>query len=230
MRLLVTEDDAQLGEALSLGLRQLGHAVDWFRDGTSADTAMASTAYDALVLDLGLPGGDGISWLTRWRQRGRTLPVLVLTARDGIEQRIAGLDAGADDYLIKPITIDELAARLRALLRRASGRAQTLWQQGLLEYDIAAKQVRWDGESVELTGRELSLLEVLMSHPERVLSKEALKDKLYDWGHEAPEGNALEVHIHHLRRKLGPSVVRTVRGLGYALGTCLPDAGAEAAR
>ncbi|QPF73509.1 response regulator [Roseateles sp. DAIF2] len=220
MRLLVVEDDAQLGEALMLGLRQLGHAVDWFRDGTRADAALGGAPYDAVVLDLGLPGGDGISWLTHWRGRGRTLPVLILTARDGVQQRIAGLDAGADDYLIKPITIDELAARLRALLRRTSGRAQSVWQHGALEYDPAAKQVRWAGHPVELTGRELALLEVLMTHPQRVLSKEHLKDKLYDWSGGEPEGNALEVHIHHLRRKLAPAVVRTVRGLGYALGSC----------
>ena len=224
MRLLVVEDDPQLGEALSQGLRQRGHAVDWFRDGQQADHAIASASYDAVVLDLGLPGGDGITWLTRWRGRGQVLPALILTARDGVEHRIAGLDAGADDYLIKPITLDELAARLRALLRRSSGRAQSVWQQGALSYDSAGKQVQWAGQPVELTGRELALLEVLMAHPLRVLSKEQLKDKLYDWSGAEPEGNALEVHIHHLRRKLGPAVVRTVRGLGYALGSCEVEA------
>jgi two-component system, OmpR family, response regulator QseB len=223
MRLLVVEDDAQLGEALMLGLRQLGHAVDWFRDGALAAAALGGAPYDAMVLDLGLPGGDGIACLTRWRGEGQALPVLILTARDGVQQRIAGLDAGADDYLIKPITLDELAARLRALLRRASGRAKSVWQQGTLEYDPAAKQVRWAGRAVELTGRELALLEALMTHPQRVLSKEFLKDKLYDWSGGEPESNTLEVHIHHLRRKLAPAVVRTVRGLGYALGSCEPE-------
>lgn len=220
MRLLVVEDDSQLGEALMLGLRQRGHAVDWFRDGAPADAALGGAPYDAMVLDLGLPGGDGIVWLRRWRGQGKALPVLILTARDSVQQRIAGLDAGADDYLIKPIALDELAARLRALLRRASGRAQAVWQHGTLEYDPAAKRVRWTGRSVDLTGRELALLEVLMAHPQRVLSKEFLKDKLYDWSGTEPEGNALEVHIHNLRRKLAPAVVRTVRGLGYALGSC----------
>jgi len=223
MRLLVVEDDSQLGEALMLGLRQRGHAVDWFRDGAPADAALGGAPYDAMVLDLGLPGGDGIVWLKRWRGKGQALPVLILTARDGVRQRIAGLDAGADDYLIKPIALDELAARLRALQRRASGRAQSVWQHGMLEYDPAAKQVRWAGRVVELTGRELALLEALMTYPQRVLSKELLKDKLYDWSGGEPEGNALEVHIHHLRRKLAPAVVRTVRGLGYALGSCEPD-------
>ncbi|WP_349742006.1 response regulator [Roseateles cavernae] len=218
MRLLVVEDDAQLGDALASGLRQLGHAVDWFQDGASAGAALAGAPYDAMVLDLGLPGGDGMQWLARWRSSGLALPVLILTARDAVEQRIAGLDAGADDYLVKPITIDELAARLRAMLRRSAGRAQSVWQHGALAYDPATKQVRWRGQPVELTGREMALLEVLMAHPQRVLSKEHLKDKLYDWSGGEPEGNALEVHIHHLRRKIDPAIVRTVRGVGYALG------------
>ncbi len=223
MRLLLVEDDALLGEALMLGLRQLGYAIDWFQDGAQADSALAGAPYDAMVLDLGLSGADGIVWLTRWRGRGAMLPVLILTARDGIQQRVLGLDAGADDYLIKPVALDELAARLRALLRRATGRAQPVWTQGLLEYDPAAKQVRWAGRTVELTARELALLEVLMAHPQRVFSKERLLEKLYDWGDGEPEGNVLEVHIHHLRRKLAPVVVRTVRGLGYALGPCEPE-------
>jgi len=220
MRLLVVEDDFHLGEALSLGLRHLGYAVDWFRDGTQAHAALASAPYDALVLDLGLPGGDGLVWLTRWRREGQTLPTLILTARDGVQQRVAGLDAGADDYLIKPITLDELAARLRALLRRASGRPQPVWQHGQLSYDPAAKQVHWAGRPVVMTSHEMALLEVLMANPQRVLSKEHLKERLYDWSGTEPESNALEVHIHHLRRKLAPTAVRTVRGLGYALGSC----------
>lgn len=218
MRLLIVEDDPLLGDALASGLRQLGHAVDWFRDGSQASAALAGALYDAMVLDLGLPGGDGMHWLARWRGQGLALPVLILTARDAVEQRIAGLDAGADDYLVKPITIDELAARLRAMLRRAAGRAQSLWQHGALEYDPAAKQVRWKGVPVVLTGRELALLEVLLAHPQRVLSKDSLKNKLYDWSGGEPEGNTLEVHIHHLRRKIAPGIVRTVRGVGYALG------------
>jgi two-component system response regulator QseB len=219
MRILIVEDDPLLGDALAAGLRQVGHVVDCFGDGARADAALAGAAYDALVLDLGLPGGDGMVWLGRWRARGSTVPVLILTARDGVEQRVAGLDAGADDYLVKPITIDELAARLRAMLRRSSGRAQSVWQHGALEYDPATKAVRWKGGTVELTGRELALLEALLMYPQRVLSRTHLQEKLYDWSGAEPESNTLEVHIHHLRRKIDPSIVRTVRGVGYALGT-----------
>jgi two-component system response regulator QseB len=222
LRVLFVEDDVQLGQALVAGLRQLGHAADCFTNGRDADGALLAAPYDALVLDLGLPGGDGLTWLRRWRDRGVQLPVLVLTARDGIDQRIAGLDSGADDYLLKPLTIDELAARLRALLRRASGRAQSTWRHGELEYDPASKRVHWKGQGVELTARELALLEALMLDPQRVLSKALLRDKLYDWSDTEPEGNSLEVHIHHLRRKIDPRIVRTVRGVGYALGAAEP--------
>jgi two-component system response regulator QseB len=224
MRLLILEDDAQLGDAIATGLRQLGHAVDWFRDGEQADAAIGSAAFDALVLDLGLPGQDGMVWLARWRQRGLTLPVLILTARDGVAERVAGLDTGADDYLIKPIAIDELAARLRAMLRRATGRAQPEWVHGALRFEPATKQVRWEGRRIELTGRELALLEALLKHPQRVLSKAQLQEQLYDWSGNEPESNALEVHVHHLRRKIHPDVVRTVRGVGYALGDIGPAA------
>ena len=218
MRLLIVEDDPDLGEALAAGLRQGGHAVDWFREGQQADAALDGTPYDAMVLDLGLPGTDGMTWLRRWRGREHALPVLILTARDGVGQRIEGLDAGADDYLIKPIAIDELAARLRALLRRSAGRAHAVWTHGALQYDPATRLVRWQGREVDLTGREVALLEVLLTHPQRVLSKTQLLEKLYDWGGAEPESNALEVHVHHLRRKIGPEIVRTVRGVGYALG------------
>jgi two-component system response regulator QseB len=223
MRVLIVEDDPQLGEAVVAGLRQLGHAVDWSRNGTAADAALATASYDAVVLDLGLPGGDGMSWLARWRARALELPVLVLTARDGVADRIAGLDRGADDYLVKPIGIDELAARLRALLRRSRGRAQPLWQHGTLEYDPATKVVRWRGAPVELTARELALLEALLAHPGRVLSKAQLHEKLYDWSDGEPGSNALEVHVYNLRRKIDARIVRTIRGVGYALGA-LEDA------
>jgi two-component system, OmpR family, response regulator QseB len=218
MRLLLIEDDPDLGDPLSLGLRQVGHVVDWFRDGAEADAAISAAAYDAMVLDLGLPGTDGMTWLQRWRQRGVALPVLILTARDGVEQRIAGLDAGADDYLIKPIALAELAARLRAMLRRTAGQPHAVWSHGPLEYEPAARRVRWQGRDIDLTARELALLEVLLSHPQRVLSKDFLLEKLYDWSGSEPESNALEVHVHHLRRKIHPGIVRTVRGVGYALG------------
>jgi len=219
MRLLIVEDDTLLGDALAAGLRQLGHAVDWFGDGAKADAALTTAPFDAVVLDLGLPGGDGMVWLRRWRERGVKCPLLVLTARDGIEQRIEGLDAGADDYLVKPITIDELAARLRALVRCTAGQAQAVWQHGALEYDPANKLVRWKGEQVDLTGRELAVLEALLSQSQRVLSKAYLQEKLYDWSGAEPESNSLEVHIHHLRRKIDPGIVRTVRGVGYAIGS-----------
>ncbi|MCU0929200.1 MAG: response regulator transcription factor [Burkholderiaceae bacterium] len=218
MRLLIVEDDLPLQDALAAGLRQQGHAVDAFGCGTDADAALAGAPYDAVVLDLGLPGGDGLHWLRRWRAADRTVPVLILTARDAVEQRIAGLDGGADDYLVKPITIDELGARLRAMTRRAGGRVHGVWRHGALEYDPAARVARWKGRAVDLTARELALLEALMSHPQRVLSKAQLLEKLYDWSGAEPESNALEVHVHHLRRKVDPGIVRTVRGLGYALG------------
>lgn len=219
MRLLIVEDDTLLGDALAAGLRQLGHVVDWFGDGAKADAALTGAAFDAVVLDLGLPGGDGMVWLRRWRERGVKSPLVVLTARDGVEQRIGGLDAGADDYLVKPITIDELAARLRALVRRTAGQAQAVWQHGALEYDPAHKRVRWKGAQVELTGRELAVLEALLGQSQRVLSKAYLQEKLYDWSGAEPESNSLEVHIHHLRRKIDPGIVRTVRGVGYAMGS-----------
>jgi two-component system response regulator QseB len=219
MRLLIVEDDLPLGDALAAGLRQLGHVVDVFTEGRHADAALAEVQYDAVVLDLGLPNGDGLTWLERWRSAGMKVPVLILTARDQVDSRIAGLDRGGDDYLVKPISVDELAARLRAVLRRTSGFAHPVWQHGALEYDAAAKSVRWKGEPVELTPRELALLEVLLANPLRVLSKAQLQDKLYDWSGSEPESNALEVYVHHLRRKIDPRIVRTVRGVGYALGT-----------
>ena len=220
MRLMIVEDDSLLGDALAQGLRQRGHAVDWSQHGAAADAALAGAPFDAVVLDLGLPGRDGMEWLQRWRQSGLQLPILVLTARDAVEQRIAGLDAGADDYLVKPITQDELAARLRALTRRTAGHTQAAWQHGELAYDPAAKAVHWRGAPVALTGRELAVLEALLAQPQRVLSRSHLLEKLYDWSGTEPESNSLEVHIHHLRRKIDPGIVRTVRGVGYALGAC----------
>jgi two-component system, OmpR family, response regulator QseB len=223
MRLIVLEDDPALGDALSTGLRQQGHVVDWFTDGEQADQAVSTAPYDAMVLDLGLPRTDGLAWLKRWRERGVPLPVLVLTARDGLDQRVAGLDTGADDYLIKPIAIEELAARLRAMLRRSTGRAQTEWTHGPLRYDPASRQVHWHDRAVELTARETALLEALLKQPQRVLSKAQLQERLYDWSGGEPESNALEVHVHHLRRKIHPGVIRTVRGVGYALGAADPE-------
>jgi two-component system response regulator QseB len=217
MRILIVEDDALLGDGLANGLRALGFAVDWFRDGGAADAALATVPYEAIVLDLALPGSDGMEWLARWRRRGDTTPVLILTARDALDARVAGLDRGADDYLVKPIELAELAARLRATTRRARGRPEPVWRHGALAYDPAAKTVTWRGAPVELTSRELALLEVLLANPRRVLSKQQLFEKLYAWD-RAIESNAIEVYVHHLRRKIDPAIVRTMRGVGYALG------------
>lgn len=218
MRILIVEDDPMLGDGLQRGLKLTGHAVDWFRTGADADRAIAAMHYDAVVLDLGLPDDDGVALLGRWRQQGRQTPVLVLTARDAVQSRIAGLDAGADDYLIKPVELDELAARLRAVTRRSAGMPEPVWRHGPLEYHPAARLALWRGKTVDLTSRESMLLELLLSHPNRVLTREFLRDKLYDWDKGA-ESNTLEVHIHHLRRKIHPGIVRTLRGAGYTLGT-----------
>jgi two-component system, OmpR family, response regulator QseB len=217
MRLLIVEDDRLLGDGLSGGLRAMGFSVDWLGDGAQADAALAGTAFDLIVLDLGLPGRDGLEWLKRWRLRAERVPVLILTARGELEQRIAGLDAGADDYLVKPVQIAELAARVRALLRRSHSKPEPVWTHGDLRYDTESRRVFWQGRHVELAPRETALLEVLLASPQRVLSRATLQDKLYAFEQDI-DSNALEVHVHHLRRKLHAKVVRTVRGVGYALG------------
>jgi two-component system response regulator QseB len=222
MRILLVEDDSALGEGLASGLRSIGLAADWFRSGDEADHALRHAPYDAIVLDLGLPGDDGLTWLARWRERELAVPVLVLTARDALDSRIEGLDAGADDYLIKPVALRELAARLRALARRARGSAEPVWRHGALTYHPAGKRAEWQGEPVDLTQREAALLELLLTHPKRVLSKTQIVEKLYGWGEEI-ESNALEVFVHHLRRKIDPRIVRTVRGVGYALGSAADE-------
>ncbi len=218
MRILIVEDDPMLGDGLQRGLKLKGHAVDWFATGAEADRAIADMQYDAVVLDLGLPDDDGVALLARWRQQGRQTPVLMLTARDAISSRIGGLDAGADDYLIKPVDLDELAARLRAVTRRSAGMPEPVWHHGALTYQPAARQATWKGQPVDLTAREAMLLELLLAHPSRVLTREFLREKLYAW-EQGAESNTLEVHIHHLRRKIHPGIVRTLRGAGYTLGT-----------
>jgi two-component system, OmpR family, response regulator QseB len=217
MRVLIIEDDSLLGDGLASGLKGLGFAVDWFRDTKSGARAMESAPYDALILDLGLPGEDGMTFLDRLRANGATTPVLVLTARDAVASRIAGLDSGADDYLVKPVALQELAARLRAITRRARGRPEPTWRHGALEYNPASKSVIWNGEPVVLTSRELALLELLLANPDRVMSKTQILEKMYSWGDEL-ESNAIEVFVYNLRRKIAPEIVRTVRGVGYALG------------
>ena len=227
MRLLIVEDDPLIGDGLSSALRSLGYQADWLADGESADAALRLGEFDLVVLDLGLPGRDGLYWLRRWRQRAERLPVLILTARDGVEQRIAGLDAGADDYLVKPVQIGELAARVRAVLRRSHGQPEPQWVHGPLSFDTASRRVSWQGRPVELSPRETALLELLLAQPRRVLTRAVLQDKLYAF-EQYVESNALEVHVHHLRRKLHPKLVRTVRGVGYALGSAADLGVAEA--
>jgi len=222
VRILIVEDDPLLGDGLASGLSSLGFVVDWFRSGEEADRAVAEAPYEAIVLDLGLPGRSGLEMLARWQSRGQTIPVLILTAREALDDRVAGLDAGADDYLVKPIALQELAARVRAITRRARGRPETLWRHGALEYRPAAQSATWRGAAVDLTAREAMLLELFLANPGRVLSKQQIHDKLYGWGDEL-ESNALEVYVHHLRRKFTPRIVRTVRGVGYALGAADED-------
>ena len=216
MRLLLVEDDAMIGAAAREGLRQEGHAVDWVRDGPQAETAAANGVYDLVLLDLGLPRRDGLSVLRNLRAKHNEVPVLVITARDAVADRVAGLDAGADDYLVKPFDFDELAARVRAVLRRRAGRAAAVLRVGELELDTAAHQVRWKGRDVALSAREYALLEALADRPGAFLSRSQLEERLYGWEEEIGS-NAVEVHIHALRRKLDPALIRNVRGLGYSL-------------
>lgn len=221
MRILVVEDDRLLGDGLHAGLTHAGFAVDWVRDGDAAVAALSAESFDALVLDLGLPKRDGLSVLRWLRGRGDETAVLILTARDQLEDKVCGLDLGADDYVLKPFDLDEIAARLRALMRRKHGRAAPLLTLGALTLNPAARSVTQAGKPVELTGREFDLLHVLMQNAGRVLSRRTLEEKLYAWD-DAVGSNALEVHIHHLRKKLGNDTIRTVRGAGYTVSEPSP--------
>ena len=216
MRILLVEDDPQLGDGLTIGLRQAGFAVDWLKDGNSADQALQSETFDFVVLDLGLPRLSGMEVLSRARRRGQNMPILILTARDATGEKVAGLDAGADDYLVKPIDLDELTARIRALTRRSAGRAEPLLIHGDLALDPAAHTVTQAGLLVELSSREFSLLQQLLENAGRVLTRTQLEQAIYGWRDE-PDSNALEVHIHHLRKKLGSELIRTLRGVGYTI-------------
>lgn len=216
MRILLVEDDNLLGDALQAGLKQSGHAVDWMKDGVAADQALQTEPYAAVVLDLGLPRMEGLEVLRRLRGRGNAVPVLILTARDAVDSRIAGLDAGADDYLLKPFDMGELAARLRALMRRAGGKADLQVQVAGVALDPAAHRVTCQDRPVELSPREFALLHALMLNAGRVMSRAQLEEQLYAWGEEI-ESNAVEVHIHHLRRKLFPGLIETIRGVGYLI-------------
>ena len=221
MRILLAEDDPLLGDGLRAGLRQQGFQVDWVRDGRAAERELRAEPYAAAVLDLGLPLMDGLEVLASARRAGVTVPVLVLTARDAVPDRVRGLDGGADDYVVKPVDLHELAARLRALVRRAHGAPQdTLQAQGVV-LDPASHSVTRDGEAVQLSAREFDLLQVLMLAADRVLSREQIEQQLYGWGQEV-DSNAVEVHVHNLRRKLGSALIQTVRGVGYCVRRAAP--------
>ena len=221
MRILLAEDDPLLGDGLRAGLRQLGFQVDWVRDGLAAERELGTGDYAAAVLDLGLPLKDGLAVLQALRQRQISTPILVLTARDAVPDRIRGLDLGADDYVVKPVDLHELGARLRSLVRRAHGQAQDALRWGAVLLEPAARQVSLHGTAVTLSTREFDLLQVLMLNAGRVLSREQLEQQLYSWGHEV-ESNAIEVHIHHLRRKLQPELIQTLR-FDAALAQLEPD-------
>jgi len=214
MRLLLVEDDPLLGDGIRVGLSQASFVVDWAKDGQAAKLALQAETYALVVLDLGLPRLSGMELLKWLRGTGSVTPVLILTAKDTVADRVRGLDAGADDYLIKPFDLDELAARIRALLRRAGGRAAPLIVHGPLEVDPASRQVTLAGQQVELAPKEYAILINLLENAGRALSREQLEQSLYGWGEEV-ESNAVEVHIHHLRKKLGADLIRTIRGVGY---------------
>jgi two-component system response regulator QseB len=210
-----------IGEAVRAGLRRQGFSVDWVRDGVAAEQALLAEPYDACLLDLGLPRKAGLAVLRQLRERGSALPVLVLTARDAISDRVDGLDAGADDYVVKPFDLAELAARIRAVTRRKGGRAQAIIEHRDVAVDPATREVRRNGELVALSPREFALLQALLEHPGRILSRAQLEERLYGWGEEV-ESNVVEVHVHTLRRKLGADFIRNVRGVGYRVAPATP--------
>jgi DNA-binding response OmpR family regulator len=214
MRILLVEDDALLGDALQVGLREQGFAVDWIRDGAAGEAALAADEFTAVVLDLGLPRMSGLELLQRVRNRGDRTPVVILTARDAVDDRVRGLDLGADDYVVKPVALKELAARLRAVARRAQGTASGVIIVGRLSVDPASHAVTLDDKPVELQPREFALLQELALRAGRVVTRTQLETQLYEWDRSV-DSNAIEVHVHHLRRKLAPELIRTVRGVGY---------------
>lgn len=214
MRLLLVEDDLMIGETLLDALRAEHYAVDWARDGEQADVALRGQRYDLVLLDLGLPKRDGLEVLKRARARRDRTPVLVATARDAVRQRIEGLDAGADDYIVKPYDLDEMLARIRALLRRAAGRAEPVYEHKGVSLDPATHEALVDGRPVQLSAREWAVMEALIARPGAVLSRAQLEEKLYGWGDEI-SSNAVEVYIHGLRKKLGAELIQNVRGVGY---------------
>lgn len=218
IRLLLIEDDVQLGRALLSALAGSGYAASWVRSVEDGDLHLRTQAFDALLLDLGLPDGSGLDVLKRLRRRNDRTPVLILTARDAVEDRVTGLDEGADDYLTKPFAIPELLSRIRALVRRSSGFASRVWRFGNLALDAEARELRVDGALVELSPREYQVLHLLARNAGKVVTRIRLEEGIFELGEE-PESNAIEVHVHHLRRKLGPGRIRTIRGVGYLLET-----------
>jgi two-component system response regulator QseB len=217
MRLLLIEDDRMIGESVQEALRGAGYVVDWARDGNEGELSLLADVYDLILLDLGLPRKAGLTLLREFRKKGSTVPVLILTARDAIDNKIEGLDAGADDYLTKPFDLEELAARVRALLRRRAGQAQPVFAHLDLEVDPAAHRASQRGEPLALSPREFALLHTLIEMPTKVFSRTELEDKLYGWGDEVGS-NTIEVHVHTLRRKIGVDAIVTVRGVGYRMG------------
>ena len=216
MRLLLVEDDAVLGDAIQTGLSQEKYTTDWVKDGHSAGLALKNETFDLVVLDLGLPQRSGLDVLKDLREGNNPIPVLILTARDTVSDRVQGLDTGADDYLTKPFDMDELVARIRALLRRSSGRANPVLIHGNIVLDPASHQVTNNGAVIELSGREFAILQVLLEFSGKVMSRSRLEEELYGWSSDV-ESNTVEVYIHHLRKKLGSSLIRTIRGVGYMI-------------
>lgn len=216
MKLLLAEDDPMIGASVEQGMRRAGFVVDWCRDGKAAELALETGAYSLLMLDLGLPKQDGLELLRKLRRAGSDIPVLIVTARDAVGDRVAGLNLGADDYLIKPFDLDELEARARALIRRRAGRTLPVMSLGVLVLDPVSHEATLRGQRLSLSQREFTLLEVLMEQPNKVYSREDLEERMYGWDEEI-SSNAIEVHIHNLRRKLGKNWIRNVRGVGYKI-------------
>nr|WP_255490523.1 response regulator transcription factor [Duganella sp. SG902] len=214
--MLLVEDDPMIGESIEEGLRGESYAVDWVRNGREVELALAGVAYDLMLLDLGLPGKQGMEVLRATRARGDDLPVLIITARDGTPARVEGLDAGADDYLVKPFDLDELLARIRALLRRRVSRTRSIIEHGSLRLDLASHEATLAGQPVKLSAREFSVLRALLDNPGSVVSKAQLEEKLYGWNAEV-ESNTVDVYVHHLRKKFGSDFIKNVRGVGYKI-------------
>lgn len=217
MRILLIEDDSLIGDGIKIGLEKSGFSVDWFTDGQDGEEALFQASYAAVVLDLGLPGIDGLDILKNWRNQNRMEPVLILTARGDVDERIAGLDFGADDYLPKPFSLMEVKARLNALIRRQNGIASPVLSHKNITFNPQNKKTLCDGKEIILAPKETALLELLLLNKNRVLSKESIENKLYSWDDEV-QSNAVEVHVHHLRKKLGKDIVKTINKIGYMLG------------